>query len=316
MERYRARIRAFLGMGWLVLALLVLLVPVRQGLRITMLDVGQGDGICIEQHPGHAVLVDCGSSDQRKLAENRLLPFLKYRGIHELDAVFLSHLDNDHVSAVYDLLETADAEHIKVRQIVVGQEIPRDAAYEKLLAAAEEARVPVHLMRVGEVYADGICRLTCLGPSDETGRTGDRNACSLILRLDYGEFQALFMGDADARAELAAVQTMTELAAGQATAEPAAVQTMAACMPQDTIELLKAAHHGSRYSTSEEFLELVSPRISIISAGEDNSYGHPHEETLARLNEHGCDCYITPESGAITIYVNRKGMRVETFLEK
>lgn len=307
-----------------------------------MLDVGQGDGICIEQHSGHAVLVDCGSSDQKKLSENRLLPFLKYRGIYELDAVFLSHLDKDHVSAVYDLLETADAEHIKVRQIVIGREIPQDTAYEKLLAAAKEAQVPVHLMRVGEVYADGICRLTCLGPSVETGRTGDRNVCSLILRLDYGEFQALFMGDADARAELAAVQAMTEFMAVQTMAElmavrimadsalvmamteceadvmaePASARTMTDRMPQDTIELLKAAHHGSRYSTSEEFLELVSPRISLISAGENNSYGHPHEETLARLNKHGCDCYITPESGAITIYVNRKGMRVETFLKK
>lgn len=291
----RARLRGFLGMGWLVLALLLLLVPVKRGLTITMLDVGQGDGICMEQSPGHAILVDCGSSDQRGLFENRLMPFLKYRGIYELDAVFLSHLDTDHVSAVYDLLEAMGTEHIKVRQIVVGQEIPRDDAYEKLLAAAKEARVPLYFMRTGEVYAWGDCRLTCLGPSAETGRSGDRNACSLILRLDYGDFQALFMGDADAQASLAAARIMN------------------ADMPQDTIELLKAAHHGSRYSTSEEFLELVSPRIAILSAGVDNSYGHPHKETLLRLYEQGCDSYQTPESGAITIRVDGKGMRVKTF---
>lgn len=292
----RAQLRGFLGLGWLVLALLLLLVPVKRGLTITMLDVGQGDGICMEQSPGHAILVDCGSSDQRGLFENRLMPFLKYRGIYELDAVFLSHLDTDHVSAVYDLLEAMGTEHIKVRQIVVGQEIPRDDAYEKLLAAAEEARVPLYFMRAGEVYAWGDCRLTCLGPSDEAGRAGDRNACSLILRLDYGDFQALFMGDADAQASLAAVRVMD------------------ADMPQDTIELLKAAHHGSRYSTSEEFLKLVSPRIALISAGVDNSYGHPHEETLLRLYEQGCDSYQTPESGAITIRVDGKGMRVKVFL--
>ncbi|MDE6419480.1 MAG: MBL fold metallo-hydrolase, partial [Lachnospiraceae bacterium] len=293
----RARLRGFLGLGWLVLALLLLLVPVKQGLTITMLDVGQGDGICMEQSPGHAILVDCGSSDQRGLFENRLMPFLKYRGIYELDAVFLSHLDTDHVSAVYDLLEAMGTEHIKVRQIVVGQEIPRDDAYEKLLAAAKEARVPLYFMRTGEVCAWGDCRLTCLGPSDETGRTGDRNACSLILRLDYGDFQALFMGDADAQASLAAARVMD------------------ADMPQDTIELLKTAHHGSRYSTSEEFLKLVRPRIALISAGVDNSYGHPHAETLLRLYEQGCDSYQTPECGAITIRVDRKGMRVKTFFE-
>lgn len=292
----RARLRGFLGMGWLVLALFMLLVPIKQGLTITMLDVGQGDGICMEQNPGHAILVDCGSSDQRGLFENRLMPFLKYRGIYELDAVFLSHLDSDHVSAVYDLLEAMGTEHIKVRQIVIGQEIPRDDMYERLLAAAGEARVPLYFMRTGEVCAWGDCRLTCLGPSDEIGKTEERNACSLILRLDYGDFQALFMGDADARASLAAARVMD------------------ADMPQDTIELLKAAHHGSKYSTTEEFLELVSPRVALISAGVDNSYGHPHAETLARLYEQGCDSYQTPECGAITIRVDGKGMRVETFL--
>lgn len=295
-DRRQSRMRGLLGMGWLALAVTLLLVPAGGGLTITMLDVGQGDGICIEQNPGHAILVDCGSSDQRGLFENRLMPFLKYRGIYELDAVFLSHLDTDHVSAVYDLLESAETEHIKVGQIVVGQEIPRDEAYEKLLAAANEARVPFYFMRAGEVYADGACRLTCLGPSAETGKMKERNACSLVLRLDYGNFQALFMGDASAQSELAAARTME------------------AGMPRDTIELLKVAHHGSKYSTSEEFLRLVSPRIAILSAGERNSYGHPHEETLARLYEQGCDCYLTAERGTLMIYVDGKGMRVETFL--
>lgn len=296
-NRRRGHWRGFFGIGWLALALMILLMPVRQDLTITMLDVGQGDGICIEQTPGHAVLIDCGSSDQRKLFENRLAPFLKYRGVYEVDAIFLSHLDNDHVSAVYDLLKEMRAENMKVRQIVIGGEIPRDEAYERLLAAAEEARVPVHVMRTGEVYAVGTCRLTCLGPSAETGKTGERNACSLILRLDYGDFQALFTGDADARAELTALHFMEER------------------MPQDPIELLKVAHHGSRNSASEEFLQSVSPRVAIISAGKDNSYGHPHEETLRRLMEQGCDIYQTPENGAITIRINEKGMRVETFLD-
>lgn len=157
--------------------------------------------------------------------------------------------------------------------------------------------MPVYVMRAGDVYEQGACRLTCLGPSEESGEEGDRNARSLILRLDYGSFQALFMGDADAPAELAAVRVMD------------------ACMQPETIELLKAAHHGSRDSTSAQFLAQVSPRIAVISAGEDNSYGHPHEETLTRLKEQGCDVYQTPECGAVTIHVSGSGIRVETFLE-
>lgn len=104
------------------------------------------------------------------------------------------------------------------------------------------------------------------------------------------------MGDADAQAELAAVSVMND------------------CMPPGTIELLKAAHHGSRNATSGEFLRAVRPRAAIISAGQDNSYGHPHEETLMRLREQGCDVYQTQESGAVTIHVGQDGMRVETFL--
>lgn len=288
--------RGMTGIGWLALALFILLMPVRTGLTITMLDVGQGDGICIEQIPGHAILVDCGSSDQRNLFKNRLMPFLKYRGIYELDVVFLSHLDTDHISAVYSLLEEMRTERIRVDQIVIGQDIPHDGAYEGLLAAADLAQVPVHAMHAGEMYEQGACRLTCLGPCKESGAEGDRNARSLILRLDYGEFQALFMGDADAQAELAAVSVMND------------------CMPPGTIELLKAAHHGSRNATSGEFLRAVRPRAAIISAGQDNSYGHPHEETLMRLREQGCDVYQTQESGAVTIHVGQDGMRVETFL--
>lgn len=294
--RCAGRIEGMAGIGWLVLALLILLMPVRTGLTITMLDVGQGDGICIEQIPGHAILIDCGSSDQRNLFKNRLMPFLKYRGIYELDVVFLSHLDTDHISAVYSLLEEMRTERIRVDQIVIGQDIPHDGAYEGLLAAADLAQVPVHAMHAGEMYEQGGCRLTCLGPCKESGAKGDRNARSLILRLDYGEFQALFMGDADAQAELAAVSVMND------------------CMPPGTIELLKAAHHGSGNATSGEFLRAVRPRAAIISAGQDNSYGHPHEETLMRLREQGCDVYQTPECGAVTIHVDQDGMRVETFL--
>lgn len=284
------------GIGWLALALFILLMPVRTGLTITMLDVGQGDGICIEQNPGHAILIDCGSSDQRNLFKNRLMPFLKYRGIYELDVVFLSHLDIDHISAVYSLLEEMRTERIRVDQIVIGQDIPHDGAYEGLLAAADLAQVPVHAMHAGEMYEQGACRLTCLGPCKGSGAEGDRNARSLILRLDYGEFQALFMGDADAQAELAAVSVMND------------------CMPPGTIELLKAAHHGSGNATSGEFLQAVRPRAAIISAGQNNSYGHPHEETLMRLREQGCDVYQTPECGAVMIHVDQDGMRVETFL--
>ncbi len=281
---------------YLALALLLLLVPVRRGLTVTMLDVGQGDGICIERRAGHAILIDCGSSDQAALLENRLLPFLKYKGICELDAVFLSHLDQDHCSAVLGLLGAADSEGITVRQLVISGRIPRDQAYEKLLQAARAASVPVRFMYAGDRYEQGELRLTCLAPDGETAAGGDRNACSMVLKLDYGDFQGLFMGDTDAEGEMAALDAMDIYA------------------PDGTIELLKVAHHGSASSSTEMFLEAAEPEVAVISCGVDNWYGHPAGEVLERLAQCGCDVYRTDEGGAVSVHVGNGKMVVEEYL--
>lgn len=285
-------------LSYLALALLILLVPMRRGLVITVLDVGQGDGICIEHCSGHAILLDCGSTDQSSLLENRLIPFLKYEGIYELDAVFLSHLDQDHISAVAELLQKNDTGRIAVRQLVLAQWIPKDEAYEEILSLAEAASVPVRRMCAGDSYEQGRLKLTCLGPDMGADASRDRNACSLVLRLDYGNFSALFMGDADAAAERRALAAMNEYA-----------QT-------GEIMFLKVAHHGSSSSSTESFLAAVKPKFSVISCSAGNPYGHPHGEVLKTLEKQGCDIYRTDESGAVTVHTDGEKVWVETYLKQ
>ncbi len=286
------------GAAYLLLALLLLLAPApwRRGLKITVLDVGQGDGICLSQTPGHALLIDCGSTDCPSLLEDRLVPFLKYEGIHRLDAVFLSHLDKDHTSAVEALLEKEDTAGITVGQLVLAERTPHDEAYGELVSAAGAAGVPVRTMREGDFYEQGRLRLTCLAPADGTA-SDDRNACSLVLMLDYGNFGALFMGDADAESELAVLD------AWRRRARPGG------------IALLKVAHHGSAASCTEEFLRTVRPKAAVISCGVDNRYGHPAKETVGRLRDAGIVLAVTKECGAVTVMTDGNSFSVRTFLQ-
>lgn len=139
--------------------------------------------------------------------------------------------------------------------------------------------------------------LTCLHP-EKSYVNSDANAGSMVLYLTYGSFSALFTGDLEGQGE---EQVTERLARMRETGG----------LPE-RITLLKAAHHGSKNSTKEAFLELVNPRLTLISAGQDNSYGHPHKETLARLEAQGSAVLQTPVSGAVTVKV--RGEKVKTTL--
>jgi competence protein ComEC len=135
--------------------------------------------------------------------------------------------------------------------------------------------------------------LTCLNPEkDWTGE--DTNACSIVLRLTYGDFSALFTGDLEGEGE---EQVLHRITTENIT----------------PVTLLKVAHHGSKYSTSEEFLRAVGPKIALISAGRNNSYGHPHTETLERLSAAGSVILCTKDSGAVQVRIKGGKIRVKTY---
>lgn len=285
----------------IMLALSVFCVRMPEGLRITMVDVGQGDCICLSENNNMHILIDGGSSDKSEVAKYQMLPYLKYEGVSCLDAVVVTHPDSDHISGICAMLEeTADKGGITVRALYLPDvgEAGRNEGYRELESLAAEAGVPVRYIGYGDRLRYGKVMLTCLHP-ERGWNTEDINAYSTVLHLSYGDFTALFTGDLEGAGEKRVTQIIR--AAGSPDLQD--------------ITLLKVAHHGSKNSTKEALLGGLNPKLALISAGRNNRYGHPHAELLDRLREHGCIIYRTQESGAVTVHVRGNKVRVETFLK-
>lgn len=249
-------------------------IPVR-GVEITFLDVGQGDGTCFHTNKA-TILIDGGSTSEKELGKQSLEPYLKSRGIQTVDYAIVSHGDADHISGLTYLLE--EERGIQIKHLVLPWLGQGEEVYEDLAKAAVRQGGQVHWMKAGEVISMGELQFTCLYHGNES-RKEEKNEHSLVLQAEYGNLQILLTGDmsSDGEAEM--------LAAGKA----------------KQAQLLKVAHHGSKYSSSTEFLKKLHPRWAVISSGEDNAYGHPHKETIERLEAENCTILQTSNSGAILV---------------
>lgn len=262
-----------------------------KGLSFTMLDVGQGDGLFFRTDGGTTCLIDGGSSDIKQVGSYRILPFLKERGVGTLDYVIVTHTDRDHLSGIEELLERAGAEEeIKVNALLLSEQSLEEEAGLKLKELAKRAGIEVKSIKAGMILEDEDTKLVCLHPGKETYYR-DKNAGSLVFRLSYGDFSILLTGDLEETGEREVLQREKEL----------------------SCNILKAGHHGSRFSTTDEWLCEVCPQLTLISCGKDNSYGHPHEETLERLKNMGSQVLVTVEQGAITVQSDGKNFQVEGF---
>ena len=277
----------WLKMTWILAAVIMLTHRTYGKLEITVMDVGQGDGIWLETDKGEHYLIDGGSTSESKLARYTLVPFLKYTGTDRLDAVFLTHLDEDHISGVRELLENPQG--IRIEQVVIAQVAKKDEKHEALRELCKEQKVPLRYVKSGDYMETGKMRLQILHPEAEY-QAQDRNGYSLVMKLEYGEFHALFTGDVTEDGEMAVARTL----------------------PSDwKCHYYKVAHHGSRYSNSELLLNQLQPDIAVISCRENNSYGHPHTEVLERLRQVGTTVYRTDESGAVMLTVSGSQLKMK-----
>ena len=257
---------------------LVLMVQRTSGLEVTMLDVGQGDGIFIRGPENVTCFIDGGSSDVKEVGKNRIEPFLKYKGVGKLDYVFISHGDEDHYIGIREMIERQDL-GIRIKNLVVPENYKKDNNLLNLIELAKEANINVSVMKAGSSIKVGELEITCFQPT-KTQSSG--NASSMVLELSYNKFHMLCTGDTEKEGE----DLLLKHVQGK------------------EYTVLKAAHHGSKYSTSEALLNAIDVKMAWISSGRNNSYGHPHEETIERLQKEGCKIYGTAESGAITIRTN------------
>ncbi len=259
---------------------------------VTFLDVGQGDAAVITTYDKRACLIDGGGIYGRDFGENTgelvILPYLQSLGIDRLDGAFLSHMDRDHM---FGLLEAVDA-------------LPTEALYlpdypmteeDALLREVVERRgIPLYTLGNGAISADGAWG--CLYPfSGLVFETEDSNLSSLVLRYRYGGTDILFTGDLPELGERLLLQKGVDVSA----------------------DVLKVSHHGSRGATTEEFLRAVRAREAVISCGQNNLYGHPHDETLARLEQADVEVERTDEEGSIFLRLTPHGERkIQTMADR
>lgn len=274
-------------LGILLGVILLLARYPSHNLQITFLDVGQGDGICMELPDGRVYLMDGGSSDVSKIGNYRLVSFLKAKGIRKIDAVFLSHGDADHINGIAELLEE---KQMSIDCIC----LPAGAEQEEFVEIRDLARarnISVRTIQAGDFWENNGAKFWCLNPADVT-ESG--NAASMVLYMEYENFSMLLTGDLEGEGE----KSVADLLRTNAIAD---------------VSVLKVAHHGSKNSTKEEFLRQCSPTVAVISCGEHNTYGHPHKETLERLNDMGTAIYRTDCSGAVQITVSGSRMKVTEY---
>lgn len=277
-----------------ILLLLLLLQFPHRGLTFTMLDVGQGDALFLRTGSGTTYLIDGGSSSVSSVGAYRILPFLKEQGVRTLDCLAVTHLDQDHISGVLEILEAAgEPGGIRIETLLLTEQEAGEEAKE-LLALAARCKARVYHMKEGDMIVDGGTQITCLHPG--SGKTySDKNTASLVLGVEYQNFSLILTGDLDEEGEK---------------------EILRAWKQTDGFDVLKVGHHGSGSSTSEAWLMAVKPKLALISAGENNRYGHPSPETLERLREADSEILQTTECGAITIRTDGEVIAVEKFCEQ
>lgn len=289
-----------------------------RGSRVTFLDVGQGDGIVVETGQG-AYLFDCGSTSRKNIGEYVLKPYLKSRGIRSLRGVFVSHPDEDHMNGVIELLENEADWGIVVEQLFLPAiaEEKRTEVFVTLLAAAEAAEVPVSYIKCGDEIRDSRFRLLCLHPEENT-TLADANVYSECFYVEVFAKKVKWEAN-DARGG-SAVGKISILLTGDVEGEGERQLTQELQALQEErgqrgfrVDILKVAHHGSGYSTGTKFLDAASPTAAIISCGRNNSYGHPHAETLQRLEDARVPWYGTMDYGALIVTGDSHGNRLRGY---
>ncbi len=249
------------------------LLKIHPVLQMHVLDIGQGDAILLTTPEQHHILVD-GGPDAKVLEElGTVLPLWR----KTIDLLVLTHPHADHVNGLVAVLDRFEVGGI----LLSGAEYKNDA-YAAFLAKALEQGVPIYVARSDEDFTFGTTKLDVLFPfAPATGEDFDNvNNASVVIRVTQGEHEILLTGDAEMEVEADLLAAGEDLSA----------------------DVLKAGHHGSRTSSTLEFLEEVGPQLMVISAGLLNDYGHPHEETLQKAEDMEIPVLWTGRDGCISVY--------------
>ena len=269
-------------------------------LELTVLDVGQGDALFLVSPHGRTLLIDGGGGfigfpgheehNGIDPGEEAVSPYLWSRGFQKVDVVALTHAHQDHIGGLAAILD-----NFRVGTLWIGREV-ESGTLAKLENLAREKNIPIVHEHRGKVFSWDGAEAQLLWPeiSPQTIGISAKNNDSLVLHLKYGERGMMLPGDAEKQAESSMLSDNNETAL--------------------RADVLKVGHHGSKNSTTPEFLAAVHPSVAVISAGEDNPYGHPNAELLERLESAGVRILRTDHDGAVHVLTDGKRLEISCFV--
>ena len=243
-------------------------------LMVHFIDVGQGDSVLLESDD-EFVLIDAGERDYG----DKVLSYIEDRGADELKYVIATHPHSDHVGGMRTVLDGIDAENF-----ITTETDCATYTWTKLLAKVDSLDINYIDAVVGDSYTFGDASFTVLGPLSD--HYSGYNNYSVVVKVECGDISFMLTGDAEKESEYEIVQSGADLSA----------------------DVLKCGHHGSSTSTTAKFLKAVNPSYAVISCGKSNEYGHPHKETMKKLNTLGCDIFRTDEMGTVVAFTDGKSL--------
>ena len=257
---------------------------------LTAIDIGQGDAILITTPSGRNILVDSGPNDRRDSGKDIIVPFLRHSGILKLDALVVTHADADHFGGVFGIVKSFPVKEIWVSECARLEPKP---AWIKTMAVALERGIPLRDIGRGFTWSENLFEIRALHPvsSDKCAETNEE---SITLRVKGLGHSAILTGDLTVAGEKKILRSHAFLKS----------------------DVLKLGHHGSKTSSSRNFLAAVGPRLALVSSGRKNRFRHPHKQVTDRLDSLGIPYLNTAKRGTITVQFSPDTMLVETMLEE
>ncbi len=248
-------------------------------LQIKFIDVGQGDCTLLI-NKGKTLMIDTGGSTSSSydVGENIVHKYLLYKGINKIDYLMLSHFDADHCQGAIFLLK-----NMKIKNLIISIQPENSEFYEEITNICRQKNTNIMYVKKGNKFKIANLDIEILHPNNNFIAENKLNNNALVCKINYYNFKMLFTGDIE---KIAENQLLDE---------------------ELSADLLKVGHHGSKTSTTQEFLNKVNPKIALIGVGENNKFGHPNDDVIKRLKEKGIKIFRTDLNGEINININKNG---------